>query len=263
MNALWERGTLVQIRSGMWSMETSLDAEDIDKQDDEIPNFVNLGSKRLFPKDVRNRFTRIPTRARSMTNRFGFDFFLTGAYFVPNSALEGLLPELEKLQTQFYEEVETFTQRYDTARISFLNEYPDHRGKLEPYYPPVEDVRSRFYMNVWCYKVTSSAIPVGQFAELNDDIYVNWATDAVNSLRQEAIGVANDISKSIRDDTLTGKNLQKVNTLIKRLVSLDLVEDSDLVKAARNVSIDRSLNATDALKIAAAPVSVARIRKLL
>lgn len=263
MKALWERGVLVQIRSGMWSMEASLGANDIDKSESEIPDFVHLGYKRLFPKEVKNAFTRISTRARALSNRYGFDFFLTGAYFVPNSALETLLPLLEEAQTDFYKEVESFTDKYDNSMASFLNAYPDHRDRLAPFYPSVEEVRSRFYMNVWCYRVTSPGIPIGEFASLSDDVYVNWATDAVNILRKEAVEVANSIGKYIEDDNLNGRSLRKVTTLIERLASLDLVGDKELLDAARKVSSLQTLESTRVLRKAASKVPATMVRKLI
>lgn len=263
MNTLFERGILVQIKSGMWSMEASLAPKDIDIQDKDLPDFVHLGYKRLFPKEVKNRFTAITARVRTLTNRYGFDFFLTGAYFVPNSSLDNLLPELERAQVEFYKEVESFTEKYNKAKVSYLNAYPEHRAHLAPYYPDVEVVRSKFFMNIWCYKVDSPGVPVGQFAEMNDEVYVDWATDAVNGLRQEAIEVADSIGKSILDDTLNGRNLRKVKTLIDRLAALDLVGDQDLLKAARTVASEQSMEATRVLKKAAASVSTTRIRKLI
>lgn len=264
MDALFKRGVLVQIRVGQWSMEVNLDARDIDKADHDIPDFVRLGFKRLFPKNVRNVFSRISGRARTITNRTGYDFFLSGAYFVPNNALEALLPQLEALQMEYYTAVDGFLYRYEDAKVSFLNEYPAHRANLAPFYPDVEELREKFFFNVWCYQMASaSAVPVGQFGAVSDESYVGWATDAVNSLRTEAKDVAAAIGTAVREGTLDGRNLRRVGTLVSRLSNLDLMEDKDLLRAAERLADDQSGKALKSLVSAAKAVPNSRVRKLL
>ena len=264
MDALFKRGVLVQIKVGQWSMEVNLDAEDIDKQESEIPGFARLGFKRLFPKETRNTFSRISGKARSITSRYGFDFFLTGAYFVPNDSLERLLPQLEALQMEYYTAVEGFLYRYDDAKVSFLNEYPEHRANLAPFYPSVDTLRSKFFFNVWCYQMASSpAIPVGEFGGVSNDTYVGWATDAVNSLRDEAREVAKAIGIVSTEGSLDGRNLRRVTNLVDRLAKLDLLEDADLLKAARRLTTDQTGKAVKSLVSAAKRVTNTRVRKLL
>ncbi len=264
MDSLFRRGVLVQIKVGQWSMEANLDSEDVGLTDSEIPDFVRLGFKRLFPRETRNTFSRISGRARSITNRFGFDFFLTGAYFVPNDSLEELLPQLETAQVEFYGEVEKFLARYDDARASFLNENPEHRASLAPFYPPENTLRRKFFFNVWCYQMAASpAIPVGEFGSISDESYVGWATDAVNSLRQEAKDVASSIGVAVTEGTLDGRNLRRVSKLIERLSKLDLMGDRDLLRAAERLTTDQTSRAIKGLVSAAKTVTNTRMRKLL
>ena len=192
-DGIWKLGSLVQIKSGMWSMEASLEAKDIEKDEKDIPEFMRLGYKRLFPKEVRNKFTSIVSGARNQSSRFGFDFFLTGAYFVPNTALEGLLPILSVASEEFNTTVDSFLDKYDKEKIAFLNTFPEHRKNLEPYYPDVEVIKDKFYFSVWCYSISSPAMSIGEFAQLTYKDYEVWATSALNDLRQEATDVADVI----------------------------------------------------------------------
>lgn len=264
MDALFQRGVLVQIRSSMWSMEVNLDARDIDVNDSDLPDFVRLGYKRLFPKDTRNVFSRISGRSRAQADRYGFGFFLTGAYFVPNDALGALLPQLEASQLEYMNAVEEFLYKYEAAKVSFLNTYPDHRAHLAPFYPSVDELRSKFSFNVWCYRMGSSpAVPIGQFGSISEDDYITWATSAVNELRDEARVVARDIGKAIGNDELNGRNLRKVKSLVDRLATMDLLEDQDLLRAAKNLQTSQTGNAAKALASKAKAVTNVRVRKLL
>lgn len=263
MNLLWEKGVLLQIQSSAWSMEALLNAVDLDKNDNDIPNFVRLGSKRLFPKERRNSFNRLIQRMRSNANRFGFNFFLNGAYFVPNQALEELLILCEKTELEFYVEVESFLESYETEKIAFLNEYPEHRANLAPFYPDVDEVRTKFSLNIWCYQISSAAIPMGEFGSITDDAYVEWATSAVNSLRAEAVEVAQYIGDAVTNDSLDGRNLRKVASLIERLSVLDLMEDTTLLQAARQLASNPTVNAVNTLKKAATPIPAINLRRLI
>ena len=263
MNSLWNLGTLVQIQSGIWSMEASLKPDDIGKSPSEIPDFVRLGFKRLFPKEAKNAFSSIANKARSTASRYGFDFFLTGAYFVPNGALEALRPVLETAQTDFNKVTDAFIYKYDNAKASFLNQYPDHRANLVPFYPNVEELRSKFYLNIYCYQIGSGATDLGAFGGITDDAYIDWATAAVNTLRTEAIDVASAISKAVEDGGLDGRNLRRVFTLVERLSKLDLMNDEKLAAAARAVASNASVKTATGLIKAAKAVPQASIRKLL
>ena len=263
MEKLWNMGTLVQIQASVWSMETHLEAEDIEKDKREIPDFVRLGYKRLFSKEVKNNFNRIVGKARNTARRQGFDFFLTGAYFVPNSTLPDVLSTLNTLQPEFRRTVDSFIERYDMERDSFLNKYPTYRSNLVPFYPTKEEVRNKFGFNVYCYKISSSAMTTDEALFLSQNVYVDWATQALNQLRKEARNVVLTLEKEIGDNTLDGRSVRRVQTLVRRLADLDLSKDTELLGAAKAVALGPTLQNLSQLQAKASDLPPIRIRKLL
>ena len=53
-----------------------------------------------------------------------------------------------------------------------------------------------------------------------DDMYLNWAVDAMNSLRSESREVAGAVEKAVDDGTLDGRTMRRVQTLIDRLQNM-------------------------------------------
>ena len=256
---LWNKGILVQIQGGVWSMETKLDAQDIGVQ--KVPSFVTLGKKRLLPVKEKNRFLNFVSRARNVAERLGFPFFITGAYFIPFSNYDQLKGFLEKEEASFYAEVDSFIERYEERRAEFLDNNEEYRDILEQHYPEASFVRSKFSFRAVYFMASLSSSVIGD--ESGEQLYLEWAVQSINSLREEASTAADAIKKSINDGTLDGRTMRRVQTLIDRLTSMDLSNDPELRQAAFSLAANPTSENADALKSAASAVTLDQVRAVV
>lgn len=266
MQKLWDKGLLVHIKAGVWSMEARLDAEDIGKETNEIPEFVTLGYKRLFDKRTHNKFSRIVSNARASLQKYGFNFFLIGSHFIPKASIPNLVPVLERCKEQFYVQVDMFLEEYEEEKNLFLQQYPESKEMLEPFYPEPEFVREKFYFQIYCYTVDSTPSAVafdGLMDTLEEDMYVDWATDTVNQLRAEAREVADSLTEAVRGGNLDGRKMRKIRTLVDRVADMDLSEDRNFKNAANKALEIPSVDSFQNLKAVAVNINKAAMRKVI
>jgi hypothetical protein len=258
---LWNKGVLVQLQRGVWSMEARLTASDLNMPNAEIPEFVTLGKKRLLDAKHKNEFLNIVGKARLAAERLGFNFVLTGSYFVPFGNFDRLKEIVSARQKDFYSLADSFVASYSEKRAEYLSRYASYWDKLEPYYPEPEVVRSKFKFNAIYYVASMSGVasPDGNA----DDMYLNWAVEAMNTLRSEAREVAEAVKNATADGTLDGRTMRRVQTLIDRLQNMDMLEDTALRGAALALAADANLNTAEALQVAAVDVRPGAVRALL
>ena len=144
---LWRKGVLVQMQGGVWSMETRLTADDLNIGANQIPGFATLGKKRLLDAKHKNEFLNVIGKARSAAERLGFNFVLTGSYFVPFGNFERLKEVVTEQQVEFYRLADRFIENYTERRAEYLEKYSEYWEKLDPFYPAPEVVRSYFKFN--------------------------------------------------------------------------------------------------------------------
>lgn len=258
---LWQKGVLVQIQGGVWSMEARLQPDDLNMAKEQIPGFVQLGKKRLLDPKHKNEFLNVIGKARSAAERLGFTFVLTGSYFVPFGNFEKLKEVVSEQRATFYEKADTFVALYAERRAEHLERFPEHRAKLEPYYPEPEIVRASFKFDAVYYVASMS----GMLSEDNDmtDLYLDWAMGAMNSLRSEAREVAEAVTQATAGNTLDGRTMRRVQTLIDRLQNMDMLEDTKLRGAALALAADANGATAENLKSAAVDVEVNAVRAIL
>lgn len=266
MSKLWNKGVLVYVKAGVWSMEARLEAEDIGKEIHEIPDYVSLGYKRLFDKKTYNNFSRIVSNARASLQKYGFSFFLVGTHFVPTTSIPNLVPVLQRCKEDFYEQVKLFIEEYEDTKEAFLSQYAEDREILEPFYPDSSVIASKFYFEVYSYTVDSAPQSVnfdGLLSSMNDEMYVDWATETANSLRKEAREIADGLTSAVELGTLDGRKMRRVRTLVDRVVSMDLAEDPGLKRAVLGALEKPSVNSFQVLKKAANNIPKSAVRKII
>ena len=259
-DSLWKRGVLVQIQGGVWSMEARLRPDDLDMSATQIPPFATLGKKRLLDPKFKNEFLRPIQNARSAAERLGFNFVLTGTYFVPFGNFDRLKEAIEPQQVAFYGMADRFIDAYTEKREEYLEKYSQYWDKLEPYYPNPESVRSLFKFNV-LYYVASISDMVSSDGNA-EDLYLQWAVDSMNTLRSEAREVAEAVKNAVDDGTLNGRTMRRVQTLIDRLQNMDMLDDTALRGAALALAADATPQTAQALKEAAKDVGVGSVRAI-
>lgn len=261
VQGLWRKGVLAQIQGGVWSMETRLEASDLNIPEGVIPGFATLGKKKLLDSKYKNEFLNIIGRARSAAERLGFNFVLTGSYFVPFGNFDALKKIVTAQQSEFYRQADSFVTRYAERREEYLERYSTYREKLLPWYPEPEVVRQQFRFNAVYYVASMSGI-VETSGDAND-MYLDWAMDAMNTLRSEARTVAEAVRSATLEGTLDGRTMRRVQTLIERLQNMDMLEDANLRGAALALAADANAVTAQALEEAAVDVQAGDVRRIL
>jgi len=258
---IWKKGILVQIQGGVWSMEAKLQASDIGKDRSEIPEFVSLGKKRLFSTKEKNRFLNIVSRARNSAERLGFPFFITGSFFIPFANYDRLKESVNNERVNFFKRVDEFIERYDERRTQFLEIHEAHRFLLEEHYPEPELIRNMFKFNVVYYMASLSDGITGDAS--GEELYLQWAVESMNSLREEARVVSDSIGSALREQKLDGRTMRRVQTLVDRLTNMDLMGDTKLRDAALALSVSPTPERAKGLKQVATDVTTENVRALL
>ena len=222
--------------------------------------FQRVSHKILCSLTLDYQFTAIISKARATAERLGFGFVLTGSYFVPFGNFDRLKQTIEKQQQDFDSMVNRFIDSYTERRAEFLEKYAEHWDKLDPYYPSPEYVRSKFEFKAIYYVASMSGTSNDSSSE---DMYLQWAVDSMNTLRNEARDVADAIRKAIGEGTLNGRTMRRVQTLIDRLENMDMLEDQTLRNATLRLANDATVDNADALTAVAKDVEAQAVRAIL
>ena len=97
MNFLWQKGALVDVIIKRWSMRIKLDKKDLSVAEDyPLPDIINLGNKRLLPKNVEGSFIVLENKSRNLLKDNGFEFPIGRNTFIPFKVLTPTLESLYK-----------------------------------------------------------------------------------------------------------------------------------------------------------------------
>tara|TARA_R110002020_G_scaffold313149_1_gene528473 strand:+ start:445 stop:1314 length:870 start_codon:yes stop_codon:yes gene_type:complete len=262
INRIWDKGVLCQIQSAVWSMEVKLEPKDLNMNNEEIPTFMRLGTKRLLPQTVRDEFNKHIWNAKSSAKKYGIPYFITNSFFIPLGNMDNLTERIDKERKAFYERLENFLTRYAPLRDEYLTANDNYRHILEQHYPSPEIVRSKFKFNVVYYKATIDAVSLNDIGSA-EEVYLEWAISASNSLREEARGVADKITQMIKDGKNDGRPMTRVNTLLDKVQKMDILADDSLLKATKQLANAPSITTADKLKEIAKEVNPLYVRKVL
>jgi len=262
INKIWNKGVLCQIQSSVWSMEVRLVPKDLNMNNEEIPTFMKLGTKRLLPQSVRDEFNKHIWNAKSSAKKYGIPYFISNSFFIPFGNMDQLSERINKERTAFYERLENFLTRYAPLRESYLEENDSYRHILEEHYPTPEVIRSKFKFNVVYYAASISDVSLGDIGSA-EEVYLEWVVGAANSLRKEARNVADSVAKRIADGTNNGKTMRPVQTLLDRIQKMDLLPDDDLLKATNALANNATRSTAEELKKIAKDVNPLYVRKVL
>lgn len=262
INKIWDKGVLCQIQSSVWSMEVRLVPKDLNMNSEEVPTFMRLGTKRLLPQTVRDEFNKHIWNAKSAAKKYGIPYFISNSFFIPFGNMDKLTARLNKERAAFYERLENFLTRYAPLRESYLEENDSYRHILEEHYPSPEIIRSKFKFNVVYYAASISDVSLGDIGSA-EEVYLDWAVNAANSIREEARNVAESITTNISNGTNNGKTMRKVQTLLDRVQKMDLLGEDLLLNATKTLANNPTKGTAQNLKKAAKDVNPLYVRKVL
>lgn len=250
---LFEQGKLVHLNVSKWGMTHTLDEEkDLGIKAADVPAFVLPGKKKLFPDEIRLKFGRIESRAREHLRANSHKFPVADAHFVPQKKIVQLINELMVFKTEYDAATADFIANYEKYKEEMLTKHPNHKDSLAPYYPPIEQVATRFSFNIKVFEisfpkeVTSMTMTdilaqniaveemqkkfatqiMEQKAETMREVE-SFVKDSVMSLRTQIVEVFQRMATKIENkEVISHTNIKTIRSVIDDFDGLDFFDDS-------------------------------------
>ncbi|MEO5715796.1 MAG: DUF3150 domain-containing protein [Luteolibacter sp.] len=262
LDAICRKGVLVSVSIRYWRGCKRLKPEDLGLDPDKVSKrLIQLGQKRLVPKDSLADFSLIESRSHSSVEGSSFPFLGGIARFTPNPKLGEITRNLEKLRGEFIEATDRFAEGYGLLRDKAMAEWrevayqlpgnPEHLiSTIEQSFPPVGSIARRFSFEVQMFQISA---PENLRLEITDGIAEYEASESrrriaelanqrlqtdldgfvresVASLRQETARLASDVLATI-DQSKNGvhqRTLNRLSTFIDSFRSLNFAGDQQL-----------------------------------
>ncbi len=262
LEAVCKRGVLVSTSIRYWRGCKRLNAEDLGLHPNQVSDrLIQLGHKRLIPRDALSDFALIESRAHASVEGSSFPFLGGIARFVPNPRLAEVNAMLDKLREEFEEAKDRFVDNYAPMRdramaewreaARHLNGSAEHLiATIEQSFPPSGDIAKRFGYDVQMFQITAPegirlevAEGIAEFEVADDRRRIaeeatrrlqtdlnGFIRESISSLRQETARLASDVLATI-DESKNGvhqRTLNRLATFIESFRSLNFAEDQQL-----------------------------------
>jgi hypothetical protein len=262
LDAICKKGVLVSVSIRYWRGCKRLKPEDLGLDPDKVSKrLIQLGQKRLVPKDALSEFALIESRAHAMVEGSSFPFLGGIARFVPNPRLVEITRNLEQLRHDFESATDGFASGYAPLRDKAMAEWREVASQLpgnaehliatiEQSFPAAGSITKRFAFETQMFQI---AAPENIRLEITDGIAEYEASEgrrriaeqatqrlqsdldgfvreSVASLRQETAHLATDVLATI-DQSKTGVHQRTINRLssfIENFRSLNFAGDQQL-----------------------------------
>jgi len=263
MNQAFKDGVLLALNVGKWGGAKKLNPDDLGLTPDQVPEFISLGRKMLIPKDEQNTFVQIENNARGALERESHAFPVGGARFVPRNRILEIDAKLKEYRDVYMLAMESFIDRYAEIRDTTLEKYPDHRDKLEPFYPASHQIRRLFYFNWHVFEIgEAGGIREGETVEayqrFKDNLkaqFDKFLEDVVIDARFKVQETCMKLAERVaRGEVVNGNSMKSLSNMIERFEALNFVGDvkiEEQLQALRDklIAIDpKELKEKDDLK---------------
>jgi hypothetical protein len=183
---LFDRGTLVDLYIGKPTFQRKLKPGSLLLADVIDESVLQLGNKRLMPKDALATHVTLEGQARAALAAKSIEFPISGARFVTYRALPDLIKQMRGLREQWRAATEEFVKKYDDLRkqqlealdkqtedlmkkqlelmppaernarsIELLEWQDKERAANRELYPDVEDIPTTFHFSWRMFKVSA------------------------------------------------------------------------------------------------------------
>lgn len=261
LEAVCRRGVLVSASVRYWRGCKKLAPEDLGLDPSQVSDrLIQLGHKRLIPREALSRFSLIESRAHALVEGASFPFLGGLARFVPNPRLEGVVKKLDKLREEFRDETLAFVADYLPLRERAMAEWREASRPLdqperllstiEQSFPPSGSIADRFGFDVRLFQV---AAPEGIRLEVAEGVAQieiaeersriadeasqrlhadldDFIRESVAALRHETAKLASEVLSTIEgsEHGVHQRTLNRLTAFIEDFRSLNFAGDRDL-----------------------------------
>ncbi|MEX1117093.1 MAG: DUF3150 domain-containing protein [Akkermansiaceae bacterium] len=218
LDGICRRGVLISTSVRYWRGCKRLNAEDLGLDPSHISDrLIQLGHKRLVPRDALSPFARIESRVQATVEGSSFPFLGGIGRFVPNPRLGDLTDKLDKLRDEFREATLDFVGGYSPLRDQAMVEWREAAHHLngsaerliatiEQSFPPAGAIVKRFGFETRLYQIAAPdsirlevADGMAQLEVADDRRRI--AEDASRRLQTDLDGFIRESVASLRDET--------------------------------------------------------------
>lgn len=242
VESIFDDGVLVDLDIGYWLAKSRNTARDLGVKEEKLPKYViGLGTKRLVPKSLSDRWRRIAGKARYTVRRYSFPFPIGDCAFVPMKAVPKVEDRLRALQQDFDHERKYLVKNYDKIQTATTKQFP----VLKPLYPQKAVVSSKFYFTWQLFSVKlpkqaqlaatsrrkAQAAEQAQqraAAELEKRVQ-GFVNEAVKTLRAKTAEICEKIADKIKTkEVVTQRSLTELNSFIERFKLMNFAGDDEV-----------------------------------
>jgi len=262
LEAVCRRGVLCNVSVRYWRGCKKLRPEDLGLDPDHVSErLIQLGHKRLVPRQALQAFSLIESRAHALVEAGSFPFLGGIARFVPNPRLSELTDGLERLRDEFRDATLDFMAGYTDLREEALAEWrgaADHLSAnaelliatIEQSFPPAGDITRKFAFETRMFQIAAPdgirlevAEGVAQMEAAEDRRRIaeeagrrlqadldGFIRESVASLREETARLASEVLATI-DGSGNGvhqRTINRLTTFIDNFRSLNFAGDEQL-----------------------------------
>jgi hypothetical protein len=167
LDGICHRGVLVATSVRYWRGCKKLSPEDLGLVPAHVSDrLIQLGHKRLIPRDALQAFALIESRVQATVERASFPFLGGIGRFVPNPRLAELTDKLDQLHNEFRDATLDFVAGYGPLRESALAEWreaaPHLNGNaerliatIEQSFPPAGEIAKRFAFETRLFQIAA------------------------------------------------------------------------------------------------------------
>lgn len=231
-------GAIWYLTIGQYSGTERLNAEDLGKSEDDIPEIFRLGRKYLIPESER-RVLAVRSAITSMMDSVGTPFVIRGCWFVPNKNLIAADNLYKAISERQNERVEDFIERLPMIKVKRIQQYP---VLAEAEWPSPEEIRRKFYIRRMVFKIddldlteTDPEELIEAKKEFQEELrrsYQELKNQILKKAHLAIIEVCDEIAKKILDtgDSITKTTLKKPLRVLAEYEKVAELLDSQQIK---------------------------------
>jgi len=218
LDGICRRGVLISTSVRYWRGCKRLNAEDLGLDPAHVSErLIQLGHKRLIPRDARSAFALIESRVQSTVEGSSFPFLGGIGRFVPNPRLGELTERIDKLRAEFRDATLDFVAGYSPLRDQALVEWREAAQHLngsaerliatiEQSFPPAGEIAKRFGFETRLFQIAAPDSIRLEVAEGMEQLEVaddrrRISEDATRRLQNDLDGFIRESVASLRDET--------------------------------------------------------------
>jgi len=253
----YDNGTVWSIRTSSWTGADKLEAKDIGKENEDIPEIFKLGYKYLVPHETRLALSIPRSKVQALMMRFAKPFFIRGCWFVPNKNLVIVQEGLKKIKSEQEATVQTLIDDLPTIKTEMQIQYPELDQTT---WPSDSVIQSKFAIRWNVFEIKGSEVSVTddevlaeakrQFQTELSEEYEVLKQSLLEDAHTELIKGIADLSTKILESTQEGRrlsqaSLNKAHKIIDSYESVAFIFDLDSIKA-KVEELKNKLNSTNA-----------------